>query len=139
MAQVVFRRGDIRDGSAVHEVVREERITHIVHLAGLQVPFCAADPVNGSLVNVTSTLNVLEAGRRSDGQVRGITYASSIGVFGEAHMYEGGVAYDDSPTAPVQPVWGLQAGQRVDRPRLRGRLEGRLGGPASICRLRTRA
>ena len=101
LAAVVFRRGDIRDRSAVEQVVREERITHIVHLAGLQVTFCAADPVNGSLVNVTGTLNVLEAKRRSGGQVRGLTYASSIGVFGEAHMYEGGVAYDDSPTAPV--------------------------------------
>ena len=101
LSEVVFRRGDIRDGASVLEVVQEERITHIVHLAGLQVPFCAADPVNGSLVNVTGTLNVLEAKRRSDGQVRGITYASSIGVFGEADMYEGGVAYDDSPAAPT--------------------------------------
>ena len=101
LAGVIFRRGDIRDREDVRRVVREERITHIVHLAGLQVPFCAADPVNGSLVNVTGTLNVLETTRRSDEQVRGITYASSIGVFGEAHMYEGGVAYDDSPTAPV--------------------------------------
>ena len=98
---VVFHRGDIRDGATVRHAVRDEGITHIVHLAGLQVPFCAADPVNGSLVNVTGTLNVLEATRRSDGQVRGITYASSIGVFGEAHLYEGGVAYDDSPAAPV--------------------------------------
>ena len=101
LAGVVFRRGDIRDGAIVEKVVREERITHIVHLAGLQVPFCAADPVNGSLVNVTGTLNVLEAKRRSDGQVRGITYASSIGVFGPASLYEGGVVHDDSPTAPA--------------------------------------
>lgn len=101
IARTVFRRGDIRDGSAVERVVREEKITHIVHLAGLQVPFCAADPVNGSLVNVTGTLNVLEAARRSDGQVRGVTYASSIGVFGPAGMYEGGVVYDDSPAAPA--------------------------------------
>lgn len=101
LSKVVFRRGDIRDGASVQQVVREEKITHIVHLAGLQVPFCAADPVNGSLVNVTGTLNVLEAARCSDGRVRGLTYASSIGVFGEAHMYEGGVARDDSPTAPV--------------------------------------
>ena len=98
---VIFRRGDIRDQATVEEVVRDEGITHIVHLAALQVPFCAADPVNGSRVNVTGTLNVLEATRRSDGQVRGITYASSIGVFGPASLYEGGVAYDASPTAPV--------------------------------------
>ncbi len=101
LESVVFRRGDIRDGAAVRKVVQEERITHVVHLAGLQVPFCAADPVNGSLVNVTGTLNVLEAKRRSDGQVRGLTYASSIGVFGPAPMYEGGKVHDDSPTAPA--------------------------------------
>lgn len=101
LESVVFRRGDIRDGATVRKVVQEERITHVVHLAGLQVPFCAADPVNGSLVNVTGTLNVLEAKRRSDGQVRGLTYASSIGVFGPAPMYEGGKVHDDSPTAPA--------------------------------------
>ena len=101
LSGVIFRQGDIRDRAAVQQVVQGERITHIVHLAALQVPFCAADPVNGSLVNVTGTLNVLEATRRSDGQVRGITYASSIGVFGHASMYEGGTAYDASPAAPV--------------------------------------
>ncbi len=98
---VTLRKGDIRQLSSVEDAVREEGITHIVHLAGLQVPFCAADPINGALVNVTGTLNVLEAARRSGGQVRGITYASSIGVFGPAHMYEGGVVYDDSPAAPA--------------------------------------
>ena len=101
LSGVMFRQGDIRDGAAVQQVVRNETITHIVHLAALQVPFCAADPVNGSLVNVTGSLNVLEAARRSDGQVRGVTYASSIGVFGPDSMYEGGVAYDHSPAAPT--------------------------------------
>ena len=101
MSGVTIRKGDIRDISAVERVVKEEGITHIVHLAGLQVPFCAADPINGSLVNVTGTLNVLEAARRSGGQVRGVTYASSIGVFGPADMYEGGVVHDDSPAAPA--------------------------------------
>ena len=101
LSRVAFRRGDIRNGAAVESAVREEGITHIVHLAALQVPFCAADPVNGSLVNVTGTLNVLEAVRRSDGRVRGAAYASSIGVFGPASMYEGGTVYDDSPAAPA--------------------------------------
>ncbi len=101
MSGVAIKKGDIRDISAVERVVKEEGITHIVHLAGLQVPFCAADPINGSLVNVTGTLNVLEAARRSGGQVRGVTYASSIGVFGPADMYEGGVVRDDSPAAPA--------------------------------------
>ena len=45
--------------------------THIVHLAGLQVPFVAADPVLGALVNVAGTVRVLEAARHSGGTVRG--------------------------------------------------------------------
>ena len=101
LSEVTFRPGDIRDPASVEGAVREEGITHIVHLAALQVPFCAADPVNGSLVNVTGTLNVLEAARRSDGQVRGVAYASSVGVFGPGHLYEGGTVHDDSPAAPA--------------------------------------
>ena len=101
LAGVRFCLGDIRDSDAVEAVIRDNRITHVVHLAALQVPFCAADPINGSRVNVTGTLNILEAARRSEGQVRGVTYASSIGVFGPSEMYEGGVVFDDSPAAPA--------------------------------------
>ncbi len=55
--------------------------THIVHLAGLQVPFVAADPVLGALVNVAGTVRVLEAARHSGGTVRGVAYASSAAVY----------------------------------------------------------
>ena len=58
--------------------------THIVHLAGLQVPFVAADPVLGALVNVAGTVRVLEAARHSGGTVRGIAYASSAAVYDPA-------------------------------------------------------
>ncbi len=101
MGRVTFRQGDLRDQQTVEDVVAEEHITHVVHLAALQVPFCVADPVLGSQVNVTGTVNVLEAARRAGGTVRGIAYASSIAVFGPAEMYEGGVARDDSPMAPA--------------------------------------
>lgn len=94
------RTGDIRDLDALTDVLGEERITHIVHLAALQVPFCKADPVLGSQVNVTGTVNVLEAARRSDGRVRGVSYASSVAVFGPADMYPSGTVTDDSPLAP---------------------------------------
>ena len=97
---VVFRRGDLRDFSTVESLVRDEGITHIVHLAALQIPFCAADPVRGAEVNVAGTVNILEAARRSDGRVRGVVYASSAAVFGPAEMYEDGIAYDDSPLSP---------------------------------------
>jgi len=97
---VLTRKGDIRDLAAIERVVEEEGITHIVHLAALQVPFCQADPVLGSQVNVTGTVNVFEAARRSGGLVRGISYASSVAVFGPAALYAGGIVDDDSVLAP---------------------------------------
>lgn len=93
--------GDIREREALVELVADRHFTHIVHLAGLQVPFCIADPVLGSQVNVTGTINVLEAARHSDGAVRGLSYASSVAVFGKADLYEDGIAFDDSRPAPA--------------------------------------
>lgn len=101
LAKVESHVEDIRDSQAVSDLVRDGGFTHIVHLAGLQVPFCAADPELGSQVNVTGTINVLEAVRHSDGQVRGLAYASSVAVFGSADKYEGGIAFDDSPLYPA--------------------------------------
>ena len=43
----------------------EHGITHIVHLAGLQVPTCRADPILGAKVNVLGTLAVFEAVRQA--------------------------------------------------------------------------
>ena len=93
--------GDIRHLETVESAIRQHQITHVVHLAALQVPFCRADPVAGSEVNVTGTINVLEAVRRSDGGVRGLAYASSIAVFGGPDRYEGGRVTDDSMLAPA--------------------------------------
>lgn len=101
MGRVGLRRGDLRDQAAVEALIQKEGITHIVHLAALQVPFCRADPVLGAQVNVTGTVNIFEAARRSNGAVRGISYASSVAVFGPADMYPAGVAHDDSPLAPA--------------------------------------
>jgi UDP-glucuronate 4-epimerase len=93
--------GDIRDFDAVLEVLKGSGITHVIHLAALQVPFCQADPVLGSQVNVTGTINILEAIRQADSQVRGFSYASSVAVFGPADHYEGGRVTDSSPLHPT--------------------------------------
>lgn len=100
MASVPRVRGDIRRFDELFELITSNSITHIVHLAALQVPFCRADPVLGSEVNVTGTVNVLEAVRRSDGAVRGLAYASSTAVFGPPDLYPDGIAADDSPQLP---------------------------------------
>ena len=91
-------QGDITDTESILEIVAGEGITHIVHLAALQIPFCQADPIGGARVNVVGTVNVLEAARRSD--VAGLAYASSVAVYGPPELYPGGVN-DNSPLAPT--------------------------------------
>ncbi len=76
--------GDIADGELVSRVVEKHRITNIIHLAGLQVPTCRANPRLGAMVNVVGTINIFEAARNSDGRVRRIAYASSAAVFGQS-------------------------------------------------------
>jgi nucleoside-diphosphate-sugar epimerase len=90
--------GDIADGSLARKAVEELGISHIIHLAGLQVPACRADPVAGALVNVVGTLNVFEAARRS-GRVKSIAYASSAAVAGAASDYRERIA-DDAHHVP---------------------------------------
>lgn len=92
---------DIRSLADVEDALARYEITHIVHLAALQVPFCAADPVRGAEVNVSGTTNLFEAARRTDGSVRGFAYASSAAVFGPPEMYPDGRVVDDSALSPA--------------------------------------
>ena len=69
-------RGDITDLGVVERTLAEHGITHVVHLAALQVPFCRADPPLGARVNVVGTVNVFEAAKRSG--LQHLVYASSI-------------------------------------------------------------
>jgi UDP-glucuronate 4-epimerase len=97
---VRFVEGDVTDTAGLVGLVREHGITHVVHLAALQVPFCKADPVRGAQVNVVGTVNVFEAALSARDQVRGLVYASSVAVFGPSELYPGGCAKDDSPLDP---------------------------------------
>lgn len=108
-----FSQGDITDPDFVIGLVASERITHIVHLAALQIPFCQADPIGGARVNVVGTVNVLEAARQSG--VAGLAYASSVAVYGPPELYPDGVR-DDSPLAPTT-LYGVykQANERSAR------------------------
>lgn len=75
-------KGDITDARALPPIFEEFEVEHVIHLAGLQVPTCRADPRAGALVNVVGTVNVFEAARASGGRVKRIVYASSAAVYG---------------------------------------------------------
>lgn len=76
--------GDVTVPGMLHQVITEQAVTRVIHLAALQVPFVQADPVLGAQVNVVGMLRVMEAVRGANGQVRGVAYASSTGAIGPA-------------------------------------------------------
>ena len=45
LAQVTFVQLDITDLERLQALVEQQQITHIIHLAGLQVPFCRANQI----------------------------------------------------------------------------------------------
>ena len=97
-AAIVFVQGDLRDTDALKAIFAEHDITHVIHLAALQVPFCRANPVLGAEVNVTGTVNVFEAAREND--VGHIAFASSIGVYGPPSDFPPGLIPNDAPKNP---------------------------------------
>ncbi len=88
LAKVRFITGDITGGEAVLAALSESGAQRVIHLAGLQVPTCKTDPINGALVNVIGTLNVFEAAKSIG--IKQIVYASSAAVYG--------LNYDDPTT-----------------------------------------
>jgi nucleoside-diphosphate-sugar epimerase len=99
--QVGFVQGDVTDLARLKETIATHGITHVVHLAGLQVPTCRADPLLGARVNVLGTLAVFEAVRESGGQVQRLVYASSAAVFGTPEDYPPGRLADDVKLSPT--------------------------------------
>jgi nucleoside-diphosphate-sugar epimerase len=82
LGRVRFLRGDVTDGAVVRAALEQSGAQHVIHLAGLQVPTCKADPPLGALVNVVGTMNVFEAARAVG--LKRVVYASSAAVFGLA-------------------------------------------------------
>ncbi len=94
-----FAQLDVTSTRDVADVVADYAVTHVVHLAGLQLPFCAADPPLGAMVNVVGTVNVFEAVKAA-GRPIGLALASSAAVFGSPAGHAAGVVSDSSPLQP---------------------------------------
>lgn len=83
LARVTFVRGDVADLAELEQAMAAHDVSHVVHLAALQVPFCKADPVLGARVNVLGTVTVFEAAKRQ-GLATTLAYASSAAVYNRA-------------------------------------------------------
>ncbi|WP_112323545.1 NAD-dependent epimerase/dehydratase family protein [Oceanibium sediminis] len=77
---LTWESGDITDKARLEQICTRHGIRAIIHLAGLQVPFCKADPAAGARVNVEGTINVLETARNAG--MKRLAYASSVAAHG---------------------------------------------------------
>jgi UDP-glucuronate 4-epimerase len=84
VGSVAFEAGDLTDPELLPPLLTRHRIGRVIHLAALQIPFVAADPLRGALVNVVGTLRVLEAVRQASTPTGPVVYASSAAVFDAA-------------------------------------------------------
>ena len=75
--------GDVTDLPKLEASIADHAVERVIHLAALQVPLVRDDPVAGAQVNVTGTVNVLEAARRHLQAGGPGVYASSIAALAE--------------------------------------------------------
>ena len=71
---------NITDFDSLKKIVKKYKPSAIIHLAGLQVPFCANDPALGARVNVEGTINILNISREIG--LKRTVYASSVAALG---------------------------------------------------------
>ncbi|MBX6329555.1 MAG: NAD(P)-dependent oxidoreductase [Pseudolabrys sp.] len=78
--KIDFEPGDILDMPRLLGVIKQHRITHVVHAAAFVGAVSASNPALSIQVNVIGTVNVLEAARLFD--LRRVVYTSAKGVYG---------------------------------------------------------
>lgn len=95
---ITFVTGDLTDSQVVTDIFADHDITHVIHLAALQVPMCKANPILGAQVNVVGTTNIFEAARQHN--IQHISYASSIAVYGSPQNYSDAILPHDARMLP---------------------------------------
>ena len=75
-------QGDVADPASVGAAFAG--VTHVVHLAALQYPYCREDHLAGARVNVLGTVCVFDAALAAGAK---LVYASSIAALAEGQLY----------------------------------------------------
>ncbi|MBI1389896.1 MAG: SDR family NAD(P)-dependent oxidoreductase [bacterium] len=97
LGRVDFFEADLRDRDAVRRAV--EGVDYILHQAALpSVPRSIEQPLESHEVNVTGTVNLLDAAR--DAGVKRLVYAASSSAYGDI---DAPVKREDMPVNPLSP------------------------------------
>ncbi len=77
---LTWETADVTIADSLKGISKRHNVRSIIHLAGLQIPFCKADPALGARVNVEGTINILETARELG--LKRLSYASSTAAHG---------------------------------------------------------
>jgi UDP-glucose 4-epimerase len=80
-AEVPLIQGSLLNRDLLPSIFETHRVTHVIHLAALLTPACQADPFEACSVNVLGSVALFEEVRKIG--IQGLSYASSVAVFGE--------------------------------------------------------
>jgi len=99
--EFTFHRADIADVPAMAALVRDHKVTRVVHLAAQAgVRYSIDNPHAYERSNLAGHLSILEACRRAPGFVH-LVYASSSSVYGDKPMGGQGFSEDEPSVEPV--------------------------------------
>ena len=91
--------GEVGDADLVHRILAEHEIGTVMHFAAFTiVPESVAEPLRYYQNNVCATRSLLDCCGHAG--VEQVVFSSSAAVYG---MPPGGIADEDSPTAPINP------------------------------------
>jgi UDP-glucuronate 4-epimerase len=97
--RIRFVDGDISELGTLEAAARHNELNRIIHLAGMQFPFCAADPIKGALVNVAGTVTIFELAKRLG--IGRLVFASSAAVYGPKTHYTDEILPHDAAFFPT--------------------------------------
>jgi nucleoside-diphosphate-sugar epimerase len=115
-SHLTFIAADVRNQRSLEQILQEQAITHVVHLAALQTPDCNACRDLGLQINLAGTQNLVEAMKASGRRLERYIFASSIAVYGPRAVYPEGRVPTLAEPQPVNVygVWKL-AGESVSK------------------------
>ncbi len=115
-SRVVFVQADVTDQDRIQQVLRENAITHVAHLAALQTPDCQAYRDLGLQINLAGTQYIVEAMKANGLPIERFVFASSVAVYGPRAAYPQGrvPALVEPQPVNVYGAWKL-AGESVSK------------------------
>jgi nucleoside-diphosphate-sugar epimerase len=115
-SRLTFIKADVSDQSRLQQILTEQNITDVVHLAALQTPDCNAHRDLGLQINLAGTQNIIEAMKASGLSLKRYIFTSSIAVYGPRAAYPAGrvpMLVEPQPVN-VYGTWKL-AGEQISK------------------------